>query len=67
MIHQWSAAYCQEEVISSRFVRLEEGLGIVRLVLTLTWSSEQLEMWVITIDNRCLLLRVANPSVEVVR
>jgi hypothetical protein len=67
LIHQWSAAHCQEEAVSKRFVPLEQGMGIVSLLLGLTWVGEQLELVVNTIDNRFLLLRFAHPIVEVVR
>ncbi|WP_166648007.1 hypothetical protein [Hymenobacter sp. UV11] len=45
---------------------MEQGMGIVSLLLTATWVEEQLELVVNTIDNRYLLLRFANPVVEVV-
>jgi hypothetical protein len=66
LIHQWHDARCQEEAVSSQFVRLEERMGIVSLLLALNWVDEQLEVFVNTIDNRYLLLRFINPSVEVV-
>ncbi|MFD1874491.1 hypothetical protein [Hymenobacter bucti] len=66
LIHQWRAAHCQEEAVSKRFVRLEQGMGIVSLLLAVTWVEEQLELVVNTIDNRYFLLRFANPIVEVV-
>jgi hypothetical protein len=67
LIHHWQAAYCQEEAVSNRFVPLEQGMGIVSLLLGVAWVDEQLELVVNTIDNRYLLLRFASPLVEVVR
>jgi hypothetical protein len=67
LIHQWRVAHCQEEAVSHRFVPLEQGMGIVSLVLAMTCVDEQLELVVNTIDNRYLLLRFASPLVEVVR
>lgn len=67
LIHQWTDARCQEGDVSPRFIRLEEGMGIVSLLLSFAWTGEELEVVVNTIDNRYLLLRFANPSVEVVR
>ncbi|WBA43976.1 hypothetical protein [Hymenobacter canadensis] len=66
LIHQWTDARCQEEVVSPRFARLEERMGIVSLLLHFAWTAEGAEALVNTIDNRYLLLRFANPSVEVV-
>ena len=67
LIHQWCAAHCQEEAVSNRFVPLGQGMGIVSLLLAVTWAEEQLEVVVNTIDGRYLLLRFTNPVVEVVR
>jgi hypothetical protein len=67
LIHQWRAAHCQEEAVSKRFIPLEQGMGIVSLLLAVTWVDEQLELLVNTLDDRYLLLRFNNPVVEVVR
>jgi hypothetical protein len=67
LIHRWHAAQCQEEAVSKRFVPLEQGMGIVSLLLAVTWAEEQLEVVVHTLDGRYLLLRFTNPLVEVVR
>jgi hypothetical protein len=67
LLHQWSDARCQEDVAGSRVVRLEQGMGIVSLLLAVTWVGEQLELYVNTIDDRYLLLRFTTPIVEVVR
>jgi hypothetical protein len=67
LIHQWHAAHCQEEAVSKRFIPLEQGMGIVSLLLAVTWVDEQLELYVNTIDNRYLLLRFDQPVMEVVK
>jgi hypothetical protein len=41
-------------------------MSIVSLLLGLTWAGEQLEVYVNPIDDRYLMLRFTNPSVEVV-
>ena len=66
LIHQWADARCQEEAVSARIVRLEELMGIVSLLLSFDWTAEGLEMLINTIDNRYLLLRFTNPSVDVI-
>jgi hypothetical protein len=66
LIHQWTDARCQEEAVSPRFVRLEERMGIVSLLMYFAWTAEGAEVLINTIDNRYLLLRFTNPSVEVV-
>jgi hypothetical protein len=67
LIHQWRAAHCQEDAVSNRFIPLEQGMGIVSLLLAVTWVDEQLELYVNTIDNRYLMLRFVHPIVEVVK
>jgi hypothetical protein len=66
LIHHWSAAQCQEEAVSNRFVALKQRMGIVSLSLAVTWVVNQLELLVNTLDDR-YLLRFTNPVVEVVR
>lgn len=72
LIHQWTDARCQDvryeegKVKPRRFVPLENSMSIVSLLLSLDWTTEGLELIVNTIDERYLLLRFANPSVEVV-
>ena len=66
LIHHWTDAHCQEPNVNPRFVRLEERMGIVSLLLHYGWTAEGLEVWVNTIDDRYLLLRFANPSLEVI-
>jgi hypothetical protein len=67
LIHQWRAAHCQEDAVSNRFLPLEQRMGIVSLLLAVTWVGEQLELYVNTIDNRYLLLRFDHPVMEVVK
>ena len=67
LIHKWHTAHCQEEAVSKRFIPLEQGMGIVSLLLAVTWVDEQLELYVNTIDNRYLLLRFTHPVVEVIK
>lgn len=67
LIHQWRTAHCQEEAVSKRFIPLEQGMGIVSLLLAVTWVDEQVELYVHTIDNRYLLLRFDQPVMEVIK
>lgn len=67
LIHQWRDARCQEPNVSPRFVPLEQGLGVVSLLLAVAWHGERLDVWVNTIDNRYLLLHFSSPAVAVVR
>jgi hypothetical protein len=67
LIHQWRAAHCQEDAVSKRFLPLEQRMGIVSLLLAVTWVGEQLELYINTIDNRYLLLRFDHPVIEVVK
>jgi hypothetical protein len=53
--------------VSKRFLPLEQRMGIVSLLLAVTWVGEQLELYVNTIDNRYLMLRFVHPIVEVVK
>ena len=41
-------------------------MGIVSLLRSFDWTAEGLEMLINTIDNRYLLLRFTNPSVDVI-
>jgi len=66
LIHHWADARCQEPDVSPHFVPLDAGMGIVSLLLSFAWTAEGAEVWINTIDERYLLLRFTNPSVEVV-
>ncbi len=64
VIEQWASASVEVDgAIKTKRQALEQGLGIVSMVFALTLTDDLLEAYVLTLDNRYLLLKFTGATV----
>jgi len=64
VIEQWAAASVEVDgTIKTKKQPLEHGLGIISMVFSLVLTGNLLEAYVLTLDNRYLLLKFRSATV----